>query len=74
MKLINFDISLNLMWSKNCAITSKATQDANPAVAAVNKQTGATLAIADGKLFVPVVTLSTQDDIKFFQQLKTGFK
>ena len=53
------------MWSKNCAIRSKATQDANPAVAAVNKQTGATLAIADGKLFVPVVTLSTQDDIKF---------
>ena len=30
--------------------------------------------ITDTKLYVPVVTLSTKDDKKFLQQLKTGFK
>ena len=34
----------------------------------------ATFAITDTKLYVPVVTLSTQDDIKILQQLKSGFK
>ena len=30
--------------------------------------------ITDTKLYVPVVTLSTQENTKFFQQLKSGFK
>ena len=30
--------------------------------------------ITDTKLYVPVVTLSTQDDNKLLEQLKTGFK
>ena len=34
----------------------------------------ATFAITDTKLYVPVVTLSTQDNAKLFQQLKSGFK
>ena len=34
----------------------------------------ATFAIADTKLYVPVVTLSTQENTKFLQQLKSGFK
>ena len=34
----------------------------------------ATFAITDTKLYVPVVTLSTQGNTKFFQQLKSGFK
>ena len=33
-----------------------------------------TFAINDTKLFVPVVTLSTQDNSKPWQQLKSGFK
>ena len=33
-----------------------------------------TFAITDAKLYVPVVTLSTQENNKFFQQLKSGFK
>ena len=32
------------------------------------------LAIADTKLYVPVVTILTQDDNKLLQRLKTGFK
>ena len=31
-------------------------------------------AITDAKLYVPVVTLSTQDNAKLVQQLKSGFK
>ena len=34
----------------------------------------ATFAITDGKLYVPVVTLSTQDNVKLLDQLKSGFK
>ena len=33
-----------------------------------------TFAITDTKLYVPVVTLSTQDNTKLLQQLKSGFK
>ena len=33
-----------------------------------------TFAITDTKLYVPVVTLSTQDNAKLLQQLKSGFK
>ena len=34
----------------------------------------AAVAITDGKLYVPVVTLSTQDNVKLLDQLKSGFK
>ena len=33
-----------------------------------------TFAITDTKLYVPVVTLSSQDKTKLLQQLKSGFK
>ena len=32
------------------------------------------LAITDTKLYVPVVTLSTEDNVKLFKQLESGFK
>ena len=50
MPLINCEINLILTWSVNCIIVS--TNVANQ---------GATFSIADTKLYVPVVTLSTQD-------------
>ena len=60
--------------SKNCVITSKATtnadHDADPAEAAVNNPTNARFKIIDTKFYVPVVTLSTEDDIKVLEQLK----
>ena len=34
----------------------------------------ATFSITDTKLYVPVVTLSTQDNAKLLEQLKSGFK
>ena len=75
---INCEISLNLTWSKNCVITRKATRDADPdadpAVNAVNNRTNATFKITNTKLYVSAVTLSTEDDNKFLEELKTGFR
>ena len=63
MHLINCEVNLILPWSTICAIAS--SNDAN--------HNGA-FAITDTKLYVPVVTLSTQDNAKLLQQLKSGFK
>ena len=35
---------------------------------------GATFEITETNLYVPVVTLSTQDNAKLLSQLKSGFK
>ena len=60
MPLINCEVNLNLIWSKDCVITNS---------------TGAgKFKITETKLYVPVVTLSTQDNAKLLQQLKSGFK
>ena len=40
----------------------------------IRAPTDATLAITGTKLHVPAVTLSTPDDNKLLQELKTGFK
>ena len=45
--------------------------DIDPAVVAPS---GAKLKITDTKLYVPVVTLSKENDIKLLEQLKSGFK
>ena len=60
MPLINCEINLILTWSEKCLLSNDT------------KET--TLAITDTKRYVPVVTLSTQDNAKLLQQLKTGFK
>ena len=63
LPLINCKVNLILTWSANCVILSTNVANQN-----------ATLAINDTKLYVPVVTLSTQDNTKLLQQLKSGFK
>ena len=60
MPLINCEVNLILTWSSTCVITE-------------SNGTG-TFAITDTKHYVPVVTLSTQENTKFLQQLKSGFK
>ena len=78
MLLINCEESLTLTWSANCVMTNKVYQEANPdadtVVTEINAPTNATLDIIDTKLYVPIVTLSTEDDNRLLQQLKTGFK
>ena len=63
MPLINCEINLILTWSKNCVIVSTNVANQN-----------ATFEVTDTELYVPVVTLSTQDNSKLLQQLKSGFK
>ena len=43
-------------------------------MAEVNNPTNATFEITDTNLYVSAVTLSTKDDNKLLEQLKTGFK
>ena len=47
------------------------TVNANPAIVA---PTELKFEITDTKLYVPVVTLSKENDIKLLKKLKTGFK
>ena len=50
---------------------SWAAQGGNPAIVA---PTRLELQIIDTKLYVPVVTLSKENDTKLLEQLKSGFK
>ena len=60
MPLNNCKVNLILTWSSTCVITNS---------------TGAgTIAITDTRLYVPVVTLSIQENTNLLQQLKSGFK
>ena len=74
--LISCEVFLELKWNKNCVITSleRRQVDAGPPVVRDNAPTGATLSIADCKLYVPVVTLSKDDEVKLLTNLKSGFK
>ena len=76
--LNNCEISLTLTWSENCVVTSKATREADPdpdpAVTGINNPTNANFKIKDCKLYVPVVTVSAENDNKLLEQLKTEFK
>ena len=62
MLLINFEINLDLNWSKNCVIVAN------------NADQATTFSITDIKLYIPVVTLSTQDNTKLLEQFKSGFE
>ena len=79
MLLINCEVSLTLTWSENYVLTditiqtARAAQGDNPARERINAPTNAIFKITDTKLYVPVVTLSTKDDNKFLEQLKSGF-
>ena len=72
-------MSLDLSWSETCVITSmekilvRAAQGGNPAVYG-DSPTNAVFKIKDCNLYVPVVTLSAENDNILLEQLKTGFK
>ena len=73
--LISCEVSLELKWNKNCVITSLEQRQVDAGPTVVNgSPTGATLAINDCKLYIPVVTLSKDDEIKLLTNLKSGFK
>ena len=63
MPLINCEVNRILTWSSTCFLIATNILNQN-----------ATFAITNTNLYVPVVTLSTQENTKFLQQLKSGFK
>ena len=72
--LISCEVFLELKWNKNCVITSLEQRQVDAGPPVVNgTTTAATLAINDCKLYVPVVTLSKDDEIKLLNNLKSGF-
>ena len=61
--LINCEIEPILTWSRDCVIIYTDVDNQNP-----------TFKITETNLYVPVVTLSTQDNAKLLPPLKSGFK
>ena len=74
--MISCKIELGLIWTRNYIISkiSKATEvaDNNPVKATTT--TGATFQINNAKFYVPVVTLSTNANIKFLESIKQRFR
>ena len=59
MPLINCKVELSLKWYERCLLTAATT---------------ATFKITDAKLYVPIVTLSIEDNSKLTKLLNEGFK
>ena len=70
MPLINCKVELSLKWIENCVLPSATIgENAN--------DTGAdssTFKITDAKLYIPIVTLSAEDNAKLSKLLSEGFK
>ena len=58
--IINCKVQLSLKWTENCILSSEGT--------------AVTFKITDAKLYVPVVTLKTEDNTKLSKLLSEGFK
>ena len=71
-------LDFNLVWEWYFGwyynTSSKAAEGCNPARTAINAPTNAIFQITDTKLYAPVVTLSSENDKRFLDQLRTGFK
>ena len=64
--LINCKVEIILTWAKRCVLADM--------IVANNPSTGLEFQITDTKLYVPVVTLSKENNIKLLEKLKSGFK
>ena len=66
-----------MTWFKNCILIGKLTRESDynaPIDRKTDNPENAVFEIKDTKLYVPVVTLSKENDIKLLEQLKSGFK
>ena len=70
MPLINCKVHLELGWTKDCVVygadTYAGDNNANDRVT--------TFKITSKKLYVPILTLSTKDNVNLTKQLNEGFK
>ena len=60
LPVINLEVELNLSWIKDCLL--------------IEDHSDIITMITSTKFYVPVVTLSRNDDINFLENLKKGFK
>ena len=60
MLLINCKVELSLTWNPNCVLS--------------NLVGASTFTITDAKLYVPIVTLSTENDAKLSKVLIESFR
>ena len=67
MPLINCKIKLNLTWKKECVLSTLDDDAGNP-------ENNAVFIINDTKMYIPVVTLSKEDNKDFIEQQKKGFQ
>ena len=80
LPLIKWEIELDLSWSRHCVIseisrTFREGPNTSPVQYQVTSQTNsATFQMNNAKLYVPVVTLSINSNIKFLENIKQGFK
>ena len=80
MSLINCEKELDLRWKKHCVISEilrafTAVPNADPVVYELIPQiTSATFQIDNAKLYVPVGTLSINNNIRFLENVKQEFK
>ena len=63
MPLINCKISLELTWTKDCVMSSDAGDGGD-----------VSFKIKNTVLYVPIVTLSTKDNVNLTKELNEGFK
>ena len=70
MPLINGKVELSLNWIENCVLTSAAIGADADATGADS----ATFKITYAKLYIPIVTLSAEDNAKLSKLLGEGFK
>ena len=59
MPFINCKVEISLKWIERCLLTVAST---------------ATFTITDAKIYVPIVTLSSEDNTKLPKFLSKGFK
>ena len=60
MPSINCKVEILLKWVENCILSDSGTD--------------ATFKITDAKLYIPIVTLKTEDNTKLSKLLRNGFK
>ena len=71
MSLINCKVEwMDLEWIENCVLTTTAVG----ANANASSADSTNFKITDAKLYLPVVTLSAEDNVKLVKQLNEGFK
>ena len=63
MSLIDCEINLILTWFAHCLIIDDSVNNQEP-----------TFALTDAKRYVPIVTLSTEGNVKLLQQVISGYR